>query len=254
MKLALCISGYFTNKVNDDLLQSNYIYDYIINRVKNEGHLLDIFIHSFDIKSEENIKTKYPQCKKCIIEPQIKFRNKLTHNNLIFEKELDKNIFPYPITFDSQFSFMYSRKQSIMMALEDETNYNLIIWCRFDMGIRLKKNRNICNPTKLIIPEITKIDTDKLYMSFWEHFHSGYSDCWFFSNPEIMTKIANMYDELYNYYQIDSEFDRYAMALTKKYNNKYRGLRANSHTIHEFYLNSYQICLSNIKILRFNGN
>ena len=31
MKIALCISGYFTNKNNDDLLKSNYIYDNIIN-------------------------------------------------------------------------------------------------------------------------------------------------------------------------------------------------------------------------------
>jgi len=60
MKIALCVSGYFTNKVNDDLLQYNYIYDNIINRIKNDGHSLDISIHSFDIKSEENIKTKYP--------------------------------------------------------------------------------------------------------------------------------------------------------------------------------------------------
>ena len=50
MKIALCVSGYFTNKVNDDLLQYNYIYDNIINRIKNDGHSLDIFIHSFDKK------------------------------------------------------------------------------------------------------------------------------------------------------------------------------------------------------------
>jgi len=251
MKIALCISGYFTNKNNDDLLKTNYIYDNIINRIK-ECHNLDIFIHSFDKKSEENIKTKYPQCKKCIIQPQINFRNKLKCNNLEFEKELDEKQFPSPITIDSQLSFMYSRKQSIMMALEEDTLYDLIIWCRFDLCIRLKKYKNHCNSTKLILPDITKIDTSKLYMSDWEHFHSGYSDHWFFSNPEIMTKIANMYDELYNYYQIDSDFDKHAMFLIKKYNNK--GFRANSHTIHEFFLNSHQIFLSKIKILRFNGN
>jgi hypothetical protein len=252
MKIALCVSGYFTNKVNDDLLQYNYIYDNIINRIKNDGHSLDIFIHSFDKKSEENIKTKYPQCKKYIIEPQINFRNKLKCNNLAFEKELDENIFPSPIIIDSQLSFMYSRKQSIMMALEEDTTYNLIIWCRFDMCIRLKKNIKHCNPTKLILPDICKIHPSMLYMSDWEHLHSGYSDHWFFSNSEIMEKIANMYDELYNYYEVDSEFDKHAIRLSKKYNNN--GFRANSHTIHEFYLNSHQIFLSKIKLLRFNGN
>ena len=145
MKIALCISGYFTNKNNDNLLESNYIYNNIINRISNKNSL-DIFIHSFDTKSENNILKKYPRCKKCIIEPQIDFRNKLTSNNLIFEKTLDKNIFPYPITLDSIFSFTYSRKRSIMMALEDKTNYNLIIWCRFDMSVRLKKMEIIAIP------------------------------------------------------------------------------------------------------------
>ena len=252
MKIALCISGYFTNKVNDDLLNSNYIYDNIINPIKNDTPSLDIFIHSFDTKSEKNIKTKYPQCKKYIIEPQINFRNKLTSNNLTFEKKLDVNIFPSPITLDSQLSLMYSRKQSIMMALEENTEYNLIIWCRFDMCIRLKKNANQCNPTKLILPDLVKIDTTMLYMAYWEHLHSGYSDHLFFSNPEFMAKIANMYEELYNYYHVDSEYDKYAMSLSKKYNNN--GFRANSHTIHEYYLNSHQIFLSKSKLLRFNGN
>ena len=89
-------------------------------------------------------------------------------------------------------------------------------------------------------------------MADWEHFHSGYSDHWFFSNPEIMKKIGNIYDELYNYYQINSEFYKYVMILVKKYNNN--GFMTKSHTIHEFYLNSHQIILSKIKILRFNGN
>ena len=254
MKIALCISGYFTNKVNDNLSKTNYIYQNIINKINNDNKskLLDIFIHSFDKKSEENILKKYPQCKKYIIEPQINFRNKLTSNNLIFEKKIDLNIFPFPITLDSQLSFMYSRKQSIMMALEEDIEYNLIIWCRFDMCIRLKKNNNQCNPTKLILPDLVKIDTTMLYMSHWEHLHSGYSDHWFFSNPEFMKIIANMYDELYNYYQVNSDFDTHAISLSKKYNNN--GFRANSHTIHEYYLKSYNILNDKIKTLCFRGN
>ena len=49
MKIALCISGYFTNKNRDNLMNSNYIYDNIINGLNNNNnHALDIFIHSFD--------------------------------------------------------------------------------------------------------------------------------------------------------------------------------------------------------------
>lgn len=52
MKVALCISGYFTNKVNDDLTKSNYIHQNIINKINAS---LDIFIHSFDTHSQANI-------------------------------------------------------------------------------------------------------------------------------------------------------------------------------------------------------
>lgn len=64
MKIALCISGYFTNKNNDNLLKSNYIYDNIINNIYKNQHTLDIFIHSFDKKLEKNINKKYPTTKK----------------------------------------------------------------------------------------------------------------------------------------------------------------------------------------------
>ena len=50
MKISLCIYGYFTNKNNDNLLNSNYIYDNIINTIDKNTNSLDIFIHSFDIK------------------------------------------------------------------------------------------------------------------------------------------------------------------------------------------------------------
>lgn len=53
-----------------------------------------------------------------------------------------------------------------------------------------------------------------LYMSDWEHLHSGYSDHWFFQIQKLW-KIANMYDELYNYYEVDSEFDKHAIRLSK---------------------------------------
>jgi len=42
MKIALCISGYFSNKNGDDLLKSNYIYDNIINKCENIDILSNI--------------------------------------------------------------------------------------------------------------------------------------------------------------------------------------------------------------------
>lgn len=248
MKIAICISGYFTNKVNSDLMKTNYIYDNIINNINN----YDLYIHSFDIKSKELILKKYPQVKKYIIEPQINFREKLNKFNLEFENTLDNKIFPYPITLESQLSFMYSRKKSIMLAIEED-NYDIILWCRFDNNIRCKFNKDQINPTKLIFPEVNSINKNLLYMANWNHFHSGYSDHWFFSNPEIMLKIANMYDSLYNYYNINNPYYNYCKILEKKYKND--GFKANSHTIHKYYLDNCNINnINNIKILTFFGN
>ena len=125
------------------------------------------------------------------------------------------------------------------MAINSNIKYSLIIWCRFDMCIRLKKNYNECNPTKLILPNIKTINNKNLYMSYWDHLHSGYSDHWFFSNPDIMIKIANMYDILYDYYRINSDFDKFSQNLTKKYKNN--GFRCNSHTIHMYYIYSQNL-------------
>lgn len=67
-----------------------------------------------------------------------------------------------------------------------------------------------------------------------------------------MNKISLMYDVLYDYYQVGSEFDAHALTLSKKYNND--GFRANSHTMSRFYLDYHDIVMSKIKLLRFNGN
>jgi len=82
MKIALCISGYFTNKTNSDLISTNAIYANIIDRVPQ----CDIFIHSFDVSQQDNILKKYPSVKKYIIEPQINFRTHLTPENIEYEK------------------------------------------------------------------------------------------------------------------------------------------------------------------------
>ena len=100
MKIALCISGYFTNKNNDNLLQSNYIYDNIINRITNNSQELDIFINSFDKKNEKKILKKYPNTRKTIIEDQINFINKLSDKNKEFFNLLLKSKYKNGTSYD----------------------------------------------------------------------------------------------------------------------------------------------------------
>ena len=251
MRIALCISGYFTNKVNDNLSDTNYIHQNIIDKINKKNNTLDIFIHSFDTKSKDKILKKYPNVKKYIIEPQINFREKMSKENLSYENKLDSSIFPIPLHLNSQFSFMNSRKKCINLALNDDINYDLIIWCRFDICVRLKKPSSTINPSKLILPNLKMIDTKFLYMSNWDHMHSGYSDHWFFSSPKNMKILADMYDDLEKYYNINSNFYKYATQLGIKY--KSNGFLSNSHTIHMFYLNTQKITEKNIKLLSFFG-
>lgn len=45
MRIALCISGYFTNKVNDNLSDTNYIHQNIIDKInKKIIHLIFLYI------------------------------------------------------------------------------------------------------------------------------------------------------------------------------------------------------------------
>ena len=200
MKIALCISGYFTNKNNDNLLESNYIYDNIINRITNNCQKLDIFIHSFDKKSEEKIIKKYPNTKTTIVEDQINFIDKLSdknkefHNLLLVSKY--KNTTPYDL--QSTLSMIYSRCASIKLAIKYSRNnnfeYDIIIRVRFDIGIRKKKPHRGFKTDNLIF-ELNKYDYNYFYSSYWNQLNAGYVGFWEFSNNKNM----EIFSEMYNY-------------------------------------------------------
>ena len=198
MKIALCISGYFTNNNNDDLLKSNYIYDNIINRIK-EDHNLDIFIHSFDKKSEENIKTKYPNTKKTIVEDQIFFIDKLSNANKEFYNLLIDEKYKNNTSYDLQgtLSMIYSRCTSIKMAIEfskmNKFEYDTIIRVRFDIGVRMKKPHGGFKPDNLIF-EPNKYDYNYFYSSYWNQLNAGYVGFWEFSNSDNMKIFSDMFD------------------------------------------------------------
>jgi hypothetical protein len=200
MKIALCISGYFTNKNNDNLLQSNYIYDNIINRITNDTHILHIFIHSFDKKSEKNINKKYPTTKTIIVENQINFIDKLSNENKEFYNLLINAKYNNKNSYDLQgtLSMIYSRCAVINLATNysyaNNFEYDVIIRVRFDIGIRLKKPHNGFKPDNFIF-DPSKYDYIYLYSSYWNQLNTGYVDHWEFSNSKNM----KIFSEMYNY-------------------------------------------------------
>lgn len=211
MKIALCISGYFTNKNNDDLLKSNYIYDNIINRIK-EPHNLDIFIHSFDKKSEEKINLKYPTTKTTIIENQINFIDKLSNENKNFHNLLINSNYKNKTSYDLQgtLSMIYSRCAVIKLAIEYSKNnkfeYDVIIRVRFDIGIRMKNPHNGFKPDNFIF-EPSKYDYNYFYSSYWNQLNAGYVDHWEFSNSKNMKILTEMFEYLVkNMFVIGSDY------------------------------------------------
>ena len=204
MKIALCISGYFTNKNRDNLMNSNYIYDNIINGLNNNNnHALDIFIHSFDKKSETNINQKYPNTKTTMIEDQIDFIGKLSNKNKEFHNLLVNSKYKSGTSYDLQgtLSMIYSRCASIKLATEYSNNnnfeYDVIIRVRFDLGVRMKRPHTGFKPDNLFF-EPSKYDYNYFYSSYWNQLNAGYVDHWEFSNGKNMQLFSEMYNFVIN--------------------------------------------------------
>lgn len=209
MRIAICISGYFSNKNRDNLLLSNYIYDNVI--YKCNGNDVDIFIHSFDKQNETNIINKFPNAKCCVVEEQIDFIKILSKENYEYYKKLENqkyfNFGEY--NFQSSLSFLYSRCKTIKYALQYSKEHNIvydcIIRCRMDVGIRQKTPLNGYKPDNLIFNPT--LDFSYFYSSYWNQLNAGYCGFWEFSNSENMEIFSNLYDyALNNMLKLNSDY------------------------------------------------
>jgi hypothetical protein len=248
--IALCLYGYYSNKGGDNLNETSYIYDNIINKIIPDNNL-DIFIHSFDIKNKENILKKYPTVKKYIIEPQIDFDSKLSAENIEFVNILKAN--PGNIeNYFSTLSMFYSKKQSILMT--DDT-YDCIILTRHDIGIRQKS----INATKDYLEEFGNacdlffnysyfsdiVNNDYIISSYWQQLNAGPSGYYFIANYKNMVILSNMYDYIINEaFKIDSNYcktlndwpdsnfyDQYSNEMLKNNNHKDNTIKRSSYLI-----------------------
>lgn len=211
MKFALCISGYFNNKNEDDLLATNYIHDNVITPILNNDDSVDIFIHSFDKNNESNILIKYPNLTNYIIEHQYDFINNLDYKNKqYYDKLLSFNYHHYgQYNAQSSLSFFYSRFKSIKLELdysgERNFEYDCIIRCRFDIGIRVKTPLDGYKVDNLEFDP--KLDFNYFYTSYWNQLNAGYADFWEFSNHSNMKTFHNIYNYLISEMLIlDSEY------------------------------------------------
>jgi len=213
--IALCIANYFSNRNGDNLLDSNYVYDNIINNIIPENNL-DIFIHSFDIKNKDQILQKYPSVIDYIIEPQIDFNTLLDSDNKKLLELLTNNPDPNGhVSILNTLSMLYSRKQSILLAntysQSKNKKYDCIIFIRFDIGVRVncdtEPGYNLCH----LLFDINDIDNyvknDYIVSSYWNQLNAGLSDFWFFSNHNNMLLFAMTYDYVLHYaFKLNSDY------------------------------------------------
>jgi len=200
MKYALCLHGYFQNpKLRIDMNTVNFIEDNIIKNILTTGHTVDLFIHTFDLKSKDNIIKKYGKYiidDTCVLfeqqKPGFEQFNFSDENKEYLKKINDLNYKRHwSYNFRSVLSSMYGRDNVIKLALKysknNNVNYDLIISTRFDLGARQSTWNLIFNPEQ-------NYDNKYLYSAFWKQLNGGIYDFWFFGNPKNMEILSNSLD------------------------------------------------------------
>jgi hypothetical protein len=203
MKIALCLHGLFdsfTDSTSKGVDGYNYIKKHIL-----DGNDVDVFVHSWEpYKKFEIVKLYNP--KNTIFEEQINFKEITDSRGL-------NNLKRTPRPPERVLSHLYSVTKSIILAIEDDTKYDIIIKSRFDLG---RINRNTSGPNKhnpypvQCINFKKDIDVNKIYMANWNHFHMGPADMWFYGSERVMSNFKDLYTVLLNQYYIGSEFHKFS--------------------------------------------
>lgn len=217
MKVALCLHGNFNSNYDSTskgIRGFNYIEKKIINKFKP-----DIYIHSWDVNKQNRILNLYKP-KKFIIEPQIDFSKIIRKNRLTKLKN-------QPRPPETVLSHLYSVSKAINLCLESQIEYDLIIKARFDLG---QINRQTTHPLISLYSFIrgngwiypvqcisfpNKILKNKLYVAFWEKFHEGPADMWYYGSKNVMTIFSQLYNSLEKEFNLHSEYFKYCEEVSK---------------------------------------
>lgn len=207
MKVALCLHGLFGSTTD---LSSNG-YDGYCHIKKNILDVVDtdVFVHSWEPHRESVITEMY--------NPKLsKYQKQIDFSNLIEERGLDK-LNGKPRSPQSVLSHLYSVNESIKLAFESDTEYDIIIKARFDLGRINRKYSGPHNPKNpypvQCINFNPNIEANKIYMADWNHFHMGPADMWFYGSPMVMREFGNLYVNLEKQMKIDSEFHQFATQI-----------------------------------------
>ena len=201
MKIALCLSGYFSNAAGtfDAVKGHSYIHNKLFSRYD-----VDTFIHSWDVNNKEEILNLYnpvsfefEQQKKFVdemsnLDEEYFFKHGAYHNNTMFKT----------------FSVSYSRKMSVELKkqyeMQNNFKYDCVIMARYDLGQRGKEHRQKYYATNFNFNK--HLNMDYVYSAFWDQLNHGFADHWFFSNSKNMDILSCLHDKLAEYYSPSSEY------------------------------------------------
>ena len=174
----------------------------------------DVFVHSWEVEKMEEI-TKLYNPKSSIFEGQKDFSSVINKNKL-------NTLTSPPRPPQSVLSHLYSVTESVKLAYNNSTDYDIIIKARFDLG---RINRSTSGPGKgnpypvQCINFQTDIEKDKIYMANWQHFHMGPADMWFYGSQSTMKSFTTLYDSLERNMKVDGEFNQFAYSIENNPND-----------------------------------
>ena len=214
MKVALCLFGLVGGTIGKDGKGGDV--DYTIAYEHYKKHILekndvDVFIHSWSVNYEEELKVLYAP-KKAIFEKQIRFKvNKKFRDRSnwfeikkgflrLFKKDKQK------IYAKRAYSRWYSNKKAINLKkeyeIENNFQYDYVMCSRLDLAFF----------TDVVF---SKFDTQYFYASHWNdvpkkenkykgnrknhYVGKGFLDLWFFSNSNMMDVFSTLYDNIEKY-------------------------------------------------------
>jgi hypothetical protein len=206
MRIALCLHGLFSsaNDINSTGFDG---YEHIKKHILDKGNV-DVFIHSWEPDKSDLINGMYNP-KNAIFEKQIDFLP------MVKERGLDK-LNGCPRSPESVLSHLYSVSKVMELPFKENEQYDVVIKARFDLG---RINRNTSGPGKgnpyavQCINFNPNIESDKIYMANWNHFHMGPADMWFYGSSKIMNVFKNLYQTLEEQMVIGSEFHKFATQI-----------------------------------------
>jgi len=206
MKIAVCLHGYFNNRMDPKAGDNGY--EYIKDNIVKDNDV-DFFIHSWEPNMESHIKDLYNPVASTF-EEQVDFSDMV--DEPYFDEGFQRESTMYAnCKAHNTLSFLYSRTKSIEL-MDGCGEYDCVVVCRFDLGQRGKECAHMFKYNVAEIRFDEKADMSKLYSSMWDQLNAGYADQWFYSNQENIKTLATAYNKALEYLTPGSEYEK---ALTE---------------------------------------